>query len=84
MPTKKWTIPEQEAWLQERMSDFLYAQQQKMTATFFPPIYKAWHKAYPSRAPMAEEIKKADGDVAKAQAVVKKKEREVSIPLVCF
>jgi hypothetical protein len=78
MPKKKWATLEQEAWLQERLSDFLHAQQQKTTTTFFPPIYEAWYKMYPRPAPTAEEIEEA-GAMAKAQAVIKKKEREVSI-----
>jgi hypothetical protein len=64
------------------MSDFVNAQQTKTTAKFFSPVYEAWHKEYPSAEPTQEAIAAADGDKAKAQAIITKKEREVSISLI--
>jgi hypothetical protein len=82
MPKKKWTTKEQEDWLSERIPAFVQAQQEKTTAGFFPPVYESWYKEFPSAEPTPDDIAAAGSDIAKAEALVKKKEREVSIFLV--
>ena len=77
MPKKKWTTKEQEDWLSERIPAFVQAQQEKTTAGFFPPVYESWYKEFPSAEPTPDDIAAAGSDIAKAEALVKKKQREV-------
>jgi len=54
MGRKKWTTDEQEEWLSERVPDFVQSQKDK--TRFFPPIYSEFHKLWPYREPVEEEI----------------------------
>src|ERR1700685_1195691 len=82
MPKKKWTTKEREGWLSELIPAFIQAQQEKTTANFFPPVYESWYKELPSTELTPDDIAAAGSDIVKAKALVKKKEREVSIFLV--
>jgi len=82
MTKKKWATPAQESWLTEKMSAFVKAQQTKTTSQFFTLVYEAWHKEFPPAEPANEDIDKADGNKATAQALIMKMEKAVSILLI--
>ena len=60
MPRRKWTTPEQEEWLKDRLATFIDAQVNKSTtSTFFPEVIRDWREKWPISEPTAEEIANA-------------------------
>jgi hypothetical protein len=76
MARKKWTTIEQNTWLGKR-TGFAEAQNNKSISQFLTPIYTKFHRKWPCREPTQEEIKGAEGDTAKAKALIRKKGNEV-------
>jgi len=57
MTHRKWTTDEQEAWLEQRKSAYLEANQKKMAAKdFFPPVIEEFCQKWPVPPATPEEI----------------------------
>ncbi|KAF8487814.1 hypothetical protein F5888DRAFT_1624159 [Russula emetica] len=72
MGKRRWTTPEQRAWLEALVPAFVHAQQQKATGTFFEDTYKRWYKKWPTALPTTEEIREAKGNTERALASQRK------------
>jgi hypothetical protein len=79
MGKRRWTTPEQRAWLEALVAEFVQAQQMKATGSFFDDTYSRWYEKWPTAAPSDEEIKKAEGSAEKALASKRKAVDSVSI-----
>lgn len=79
MPKRAWTTPDQHAWLSERLSGFVQAQQQKRTSEWLAPIYQLWLELYPCDKPTAGEITAASGNADTAKGLLDRKAKEVKI-----
>jgi hypothetical protein len=66
MGKKRWTTPEQQAWLEGHVAAFVQAQQEKTTGTFFKDTYSQWYKRWPTAAPTEDEIEDVEGNIEKA------------------
>jgi hypothetical protein len=79
MTRRKWTTEEQEAWLEQRKSAFLEANQKKTAAKdFFPTVTKEFREKWPLPPVTVEEITDA-GSVEFATRVKQRKYDKVYI-----
>lgn len=78
MGKRRWTTPEQRAWLEELVPAFVQAQHEKATGTFFDDTYNKWYEKWPTTAPTEEEIREAGGSAERALACKRKAVDNVS------
>lgn len=79
MGRPEWTTPEEKAWLEKRIPDFVEAQENHNAKSFFVGTHDEWFHRFELEPPTAEEIAAASGNVEKATSVKKKKQKVVSI-----
>jgi hypothetical protein len=60
MTRHSWTTEGERNWLSELIPDFLAAQENKTTSSFWPRVYQGFAEKFPIAAPTADEIKGAD------------------------
>jgi hypothetical protein len=78
MPKKRWTTPEQCAWLEARIPAFVQAQQAKTTSAFLDDTHHKWQERWPIAEPIGDEVQSAEGDVERARAAKQKALEDVS------
>ena len=82
---KKWTTPEQEAWLKDRMPTFIATQKTRTSVSaFYPELHKEWRKNWPDPQPTEKEIQDADGNLERAMKMKQTHMDEVSDPHGCL
>ena len=79
MGKKRWTSPDQQAWLETLIPAFIEAQQEKGTKMFFEKTYDMWHETWPTAVPTEGEIRDAEGSAEKALALKRKFDDSVSV-----
>jgi hypothetical protein len=77
MGKRRWTTPEQRAWLEELIPDFVQAQQDKSVRSFLDDTYAKWHKEWPTPPPAAEEVRRTKGNAEKMLTISRKAEESV-------
>jgi hypothetical protein len=48
---RRWTTPEQEAWLNSKLPSYLEASVNRRYDKFWPPIYQEWFEIFPEPDP---------------------------------
>ena len=79
MGKKRWTTPEQQAWLEALIPAFVQAQQEKVIGTFLDDTYNKWYEKWPTAAPTEDEIRESAGSAERALACKRKADNNVSI-----
>jgi hypothetical protein len=72
MGKKRWTTPEQRAWLEERIPAFLEAQKLQTVRQFLIETFGKWQSEWPSLELTAEELRRARGNKERALSVQRK------------
>jgi hypothetical protein len=62
MTRQSWTTEGERKWLTELIPDFLAAQENKTTSSFWPRVYQGYAEEFPIGPPTADEIKGADNN----------------------
>lgn len=62
MTRQSWTTEGERKWLTELIPEFLAAQENKTTTTFWPKVYQSYAQVFPIAPPTADEIKAADNN----------------------
>ncbi|OJT05534.1 hypothetical protein TRAPUB_3650 [Trametes pubescens] len=76
MPRPEWTTPEEKAWLERRIPDFIEAQEKNDPKSFFLGCHGEWFHRFEMEPPTAQEIEKQGGNVDKATSVKKKLQKK--------
>lgn len=72
MTRHSWTTEGERKWLVDLIPDFLEAQENKTTSTFWPNIYQRYAEEFPIAPPTADEINSANGNLENATRQKKK------------
>ncbi|EIW56913.1 uncharacterized protein TRAVEDRAFT_94652, partial [Trametes versicolor FP-101664 SS1] len=71
-----WTTPEEKAWLERRIPDFIEAQEKNDPKSFFLACHCEWFHRFELEPPTAQEVAKQGGNVDKATSVKKRRQKK--------
>ena len=72
MTRQSWTTEGECKWLTEMIPNFLAAQENKTSSSFWPRVYEGYAEKFPIAAPTADKIKGADNNKELATCLKKK------------
>lgn len=52
---RKWTTPEQKAWMEARMDGYMEAKSRGSFVRFWPAFYRDWFEAFPAPEPTDDD-----------------------------
>ena len=62
MTRHSWTTKGERKWLTELIPEFLEAQENKTTSSFWPKVYQGYAEEFPIVPPMADKINGVDNN----------------------
>lgn len=77
MPRPDWTTPEEKAWLERRIPDFIEAQEKlNDPKSFFLARHCEWFHRFELEPPTSQEVAKQGGGVDKATSVKERRQKK--------